>query len=134
MHDLRVAHRYAKKASSCNFVSPNFSDCAQANIMMDGSLLFPGGWHPQHTQLSPDATTAVFGLSRTAVGGVKYYFIDFGISSFEEDSVLGLDGQERAPELSLETPYNPFQLDVWILGTVYKEFLLDVRSHLVQVF
>lgn len=97
---------------------------------MDATPMFPMGWHPQRPHRSPDAATPIGrGRSRTAVGGVKYYFIDFGISSYDQDSVLGFDGQERAPELSQEVPYSPYKLDVYILGMVYENFLIDVSAY-----
>ncbi|KAG9002543.1 hypothetical protein FRB90_011363 [Tulasnella sp. 427] len=63
--------------------------------------------------------------SRTAVGGVRYYFIDFGISTQNQDEALGIDGQERSPELSDDIPYNPYKLDVYILGMAYRRFLFE---------
>ncbi|KAG8895599.1 hypothetical protein FRB99_000436 [Tulasnella sp. 403] len=63
--------------------------------------------------------------SRTAVGGVRYYFVDFGISTRDQDKVVGVDGQERAPELSSDIPYDPYKLDVYGLGRAYKTLLED---------
>lgn len=97
--------------------------------MMDGRALYPHGWHPQDWNFYPDGKLIEpehTNPSRTSVGGVRYYYIDFGISSFNEDKVLGLDGQERAPELSDTEPYDPYQLDVYILGMVYVNFILAV--------
>ncbi|KAG8945125.1 hypothetical protein FRC04_001191 [Tulasnella sp. 424] len=63
--------------------------------------------------------------SRAAVGGVRYYFIAFGISTHNQDLTVGSDGQEPAPELSDNVPYDPYKLDVYILGMVYRRFLLE---------
>ncbi|KIO20528.1 hypothetical protein M407DRAFT_29843 [Tulasnella calospora MUT 4182] len=113
MHEHKVAHR----------------DCAWGNIMMDGRRLYPAGWHPQHWEVLPDGRSMKGGEpSRTAVGGVRYYFIDFGISSHNEDQVVGFDGQEPAPELSDSVPYDPYKLDVYILGMAYRHFLIE-RYH-----
>lgn len=110
LHEHKIAHR----------------DCAWGNIMMDGRALFPKGWHPQLRATFPDGTEMKDPApSRTAVGGVRYYFIDFGISSRNRDSVLGIDGQEPAPELSATVPYDPYKLDVYILGMAYRHLLLD---------
>jgi len=110
MHENEVAHR----------------DCAWANIMMDARAMFPKGWHPQSpTQLPNNAAMTHHIDSRTAVGGVRYYFIDFGISTRGEDSTLGFDGRERAPELSNDVPYNPYKLDVYVLGMMYQHFLVE---------
>ncbi|KAG8907723.1 hypothetical protein FRB99_002519 [Tulasnella sp. 403] len=70
--------------------------------------------------------------SRTAVGGVRYYFIDFGISTRDQDLTVGLDGQERAPELSIDQPYDPYKLDVYVLGMAYNRLLEN--THLCAEF
>ena len=101
-----------------------------ANIMMDGRLLFPDGWHPMLPHLHYDGrylfSTGSECPSRTALGEPRYFFIDFGISTWGQPLALGLDGQERAPELSDEDPYDPFLLDVYILGMTFRRCLLDV--------
>ncbi|KAI0077824.1 hypothetical protein K474DRAFT_1039770 [Panus rudis PR-1116 ss-1] len=112
LHSHRIAHR----------------DCAAGNIMMDGRPLYPQGHHPVRRAYAPDAVWHVHPLARID-HPVKYYFIDFGISSrFSEGEtplVLGTKGRDKdPPELSDITPYNPFMLDVYILGNVYrKEFV-----------
>ncbi|KAG8927573.1 hypothetical protein FRC03_011492 [Tulasnella sp. 419] len=111
LHDHEISHR----------------DCAKGNIMMDARRLFPEGWHPMEPVYLPDLRPAGPGLSRTKTGGVRYYFIDFGLASQGESLVLGQDGQERAPELETgdETHYNPFRLDVYILGKAFEEYMLQ---------
>ncbi|KAG8845074.1 hypothetical protein FRB96_002744 [Tulasnella sp. 330] len=104
------------------------ADCAWANIMMDARRMFPGGWHPQKYPSSPDGSRLRNpNPSRTAAGGVRYYFIDFGISTRGQDKTLGILGQERAPELSTRVPYDPYKLDVYILGMMYQNFLMEGR-------
>lgn len=95
--------------------------------MMDGRRLFPLGWHPQQWEVYPNGKIMTStDPSRTAVGGVRYYFIDFGISTKDQDEVLGIHGQELSPELSDKVPYNPYKLDVYILGMAYQHFLVEV--------
>ncbi|KAK7691445.1 hypothetical protein QCA50_004844 [Cerrena zonata] len=112
IHKQNVAHR----------------DCAARNIMMDGRLLFPQGHHPVRLDYLADGVRDAPCLNRQD-HPVRYYFIDFGISSHfkEGDSllVLGTKGRDKdPPELSEYRPYNPFPLDVFILGNVYlKEFV-----------
>ncbi|KAG9024139.1 hypothetical protein FRB95_012039 [Tulasnella sp. JGI-2019a] len=114
LHEHGIAHR----------------DCAWGNIMMDARGMFPGGWHPQSGSRLPNGQrlsnhqTA----SRTAAGGVRYYFIDFGISTQDQDETIGTSGQEHAPELSLDVPYNPYKLDVYIMGRMYQQFILQECS------
>ncbi|KAI0077826.1 hypothetical protein K474DRAFT_1039953 [Panus rudis PR-1116 ss-1] len=112
MHSQGVAHR----------------DCAAGNIMMDARPLYPRGHHPVRQLSTPDALWDAQPLARID-HPVEYYFIDFGISSRfrrgETPLVLGTKGRDKEPpELSDDVPYNPFMLDIYILGNVYqKEFL-----------
>lgn len=95
--------------------------------MMDASAMYPHGFHPVKQRFQPDAVTPVWPHSRSAVG-VKYYYVDFGISVFippgQEKFVTGDYGRDRdPPELSSSQPYDPFKLDIFIIGNVLrKEF------------
>ena len=98
--------------------------------MMAGELLFPEGHHPVHTHLSPDISHQVRPAGRLGKD-IKYYYIDFGMSTHfkegESPYVLGAKGADQdAPELSNEYPYNPFMLDIFILGHVYEVQFLQV--------
>ncbi|KAG8898375.1 hypothetical protein FRB99_007484 [Tulasnella sp. 403] len=114
LHQHKIAHR----------------DCALPNIMMDGRALFPKSWHPQGTYTFPNGQPMRYlNPSRTSVGGVRYYFIDFGISSRDQEKTVGFNGQVRAPELSSDVPYDPYKLDVYILGKAYERlFITDMRG------
>ncbi|KAG8894870.1 hypothetical protein FRB99_000944 [Tulasnella sp. 403] len=114
LHEHKIAHR----------------DCALPNIMMDGRALYPKGWHPQETYAFPDGRAMQNSdASRTSVGGVRYYFIDFGISTRDQEKTVGFDGQVRAPELSSDVPYDPYKLDVYVLGKAYEQlFVNDMRG------
>lgn len=65
---------------------------------------------------------------------VKYYFIDFGISTqFAPDQhprlVLGMEGLDKdVPELSATVPYDPFKTDIFIIGSLLSEQFLQVRT------
>jgi hypothetical protein len=96
---------------------------------MDGRRLFPRGWHPQDFECLPSGGDPLPDPPpRTSVGGVRYYFIDFGISTRGTDSITGRHCQEPAPELSDTKPYNPFKLDVFVLGKAYQHYLIEVNS------
>ncbi|KAK7691433.1 hypothetical protein QCA50_004832 [Cerrena zonata] len=103
-------------------------DCAAANIMMDGEPLFPKGHHPVRLDYLEDGVHDAPYLSRQD-RPVKYYFIDFGISSCFDPGVvplaIGTKGRDKdPPELDNRRPYNPFPLDIFILGNLYrKEFV-----------
>ncbi|KAI0693495.1 kinase-like domain-containing protein [Cytidiella melzeri] len=116
MHAEGVAHR----------------DCAYKNIMMDGSSLYPKGFHPVVSNLLPDVRTTAKPYARfTAPQPVKYYFVDFGISeSFAVDQtsrlVVGTDGLDAdVPELSDDKPYDPFKVDIFILGNFFKQQIFN---------
>ncbi|KAJ7507490.1 hypothetical protein B0H11DRAFT_1967338 [Mycena galericulata] len=62
----------------------------------------------------------------------RYYFIDFGLacsfSSFEERGLVrGVCGQHRnIPELSEDTPYDPFMLDIRQIGEMLKRDYTEI--------
>ncbi|KAJ7162135.1 hypothetical protein C8R46DRAFT_1000094 [Mycena filopes] len=134
MHHHRVAHR----------------DCNSLNIMMDGQHLYkPHGFHPQNQQhpLGPRTFWKARHCSRTQ-RPVKYYFIDFGISSKFEPGVDARvypihGGDDTAPEfpsrmamrdgnVKLEK-MDPFPTDIYYLGNlILLEFLerLDFTAKL----
>ncbi|EJC99783.1 uncharacterized protein FOMMEDRAFT_93491 [Fomitiporia mediterranea MF3/22] len=119
MHGQNVAHR----------------DCAAENIMLDATVLYPKGFHPVANLKDPLGRKHALVRRCRDVEGVKYYFIDFDISSrFEEDvkkdqrHVTSKDGQDcEVPELSRNVPYDPFVVNVFILRNVYRKTFLDVN-------
>lgn len=99
---------------------------------MDGRPLYPHGHHPVRLAYTPDALFDAPALSRTQ-RSVRYYFIDFGLSSHftpgQSPLVLGTKGRDKdPPELSDEIPYNAFQLDIYILGNVYNKEFFEVGT------
>ena len=94
---------------------------------MDAMELYPDGHHPDPLwdDLLPDQYVNARSLRRRDVQNIKYYFIDFGISSqFNDVSgprlVKGIDGRDQeVPELDLKIPYNPFPVDIFTLGNTY---------------
>ena len=101
---------------------------------MDASRMFPRGFHPVRDVFLPhDISIPAPMIPRMDVG-VKYYFIDYGISSYfpqgtERQLVLGIAGRDRdVPELSAEVPYDPFKVDIFTIGNVLRREFLAVRS------
>ena len=100
--------------------------------MMDAQDMYPNGWHPSDHELERDGRTIAKPLRRREVASLRYYFIDFGISTLHKDPkdrefVSGNDGLDQdAPELDWDFPYDPYPLDVFILGNVYKRTFLEV--------
>lgn len=105
--------------------------------MMDARRLYPDGWYMFKPYMSRKGDVITVSPTRTEAGGVKYYFIDFGISTKDQSETTGVDGHIRAPELArclpdgTDEPYDPYKLDVYILGTVYQKFLAKVRRERV---
>ncbi|TFY75607.1 hypothetical protein EWM64_g8404 [Hericium alpestre] len=121
MHEHCVAHR----------------DCSEKNLMMDATAMYPLGFHPvKHTFLPDCNTPARSSIIPRSVAGVRYYFVDFGISSFippdaPSKLVLGLDGRDQdVPELSDEDPYDPFKVDIFTIGNVFRRLFYDDFSNM----
>lgn len=102
--------------------------------MMDGEILFPKGFHPCLPTVDANGKTAR-PRRRRDTSGVKYYFTDFGLSSrFETNEgprlVRGEDGlDQEVPELHQSEPYNPFPVDIFILGNLFRKELTEVRTN-----
>ncbi|EJD48801.1 hypothetical protein AURDEDRAFT_101422, partial [Auricularia subglabra TFB-10046 SS5] len=117
MHKHNVAHR----------------DCTGFNIMQDISACFPGQkTHPVRPSFSTDLQTM---LNPVPNAPRRYYFIDFGVSArFEGPGphlVTGVICRDpTAPELSPTVPYDPFKLDIYLLGHHFLEDFVDVYSNL----
>ena len=94
--------------------------------------MYPSGFHPIKQRFLPDAVTPAWPISR-AKAGVRYYYVDFGISVFippnQPKLVTGILGRDREPpELSSDDPYDPFKLDIFILGNVFRREFHDVGT------
>lgn len=105
--------------------------------MMDPEPIFPYGFHPVDRSHLPDLSGFTTHLSRTEVT-LKYYYIDFGISVLippesTQRLVVGEYGRDQdPPELSAEVPYDPFKLDIFIVGNMFhNEF---VKASLVTKY
>ena len=109
-----------------------FRDCSDENIMFDGAGMYPKGFHAilWNFDANGNQTTP---RRRRDVPAVKYYFTDFGISSRFQDGkphlVTGTSGLDReVPELLHLSEYDPFPVDVFILGNVFKHHFVEVRD------
>lgn len=102
---------------------------------MDGNSLFPKGHHPVRLDYTADAVFDAPHLTRSE-HPVRYYLVDFGLSSQfkpkETPLVLGTKGRDKEPpELSDHQPYDPFPLDIFILGNLYLKGFLEVSHDLL---
>ena len=109
------------------------------NLMMDADEMYPEGFHPVKVMQKRDFSGWATYIPRS-VAGVRYYFVDFGISVHlpEEDRqhfVTGNKGRDQdPPELSGTDPYDPFKLDVFIIGNMFRKELCDVISVFSRLF
>ena len=131
MHEQGVAHRCVVVLTFSLPLTPTIRDCTYKNIMMDVSAMYPHGFHPVHSSTLPDGRTPAYPRRRASVP-VKYYFIDYGLSTyFPPDThprlVVGEDGRvEEVPELSADVPYDPFKVDIYIIGNLLRRMFYDV--------
>ncbi|TFY83436.1 hypothetical protein EWM64_g581 [Hericium alpestre] len=118
LHEVGIAHR----------------DCAISNMVMDADKMFPHSFHPDFLTKDMRARRLRGVRSRTHMGGVKYYFIDFGESmKFDSTENVRIDVWSKASIHAPETldddrpPYDPFKVDIWAAGTTYANVLVKVR-------
>lgn len=97
---------------------------------MDANQMFPQGFHSVKTGFLPDAKTPARPLARSQVW-VEYSYVGYGISICIPPHVhpklaLGIDGRGRdVPELSAFAPYDPFKVDIFIIGNMVERMFLD---------
>lgn len=102
--------------------------------MLDGTPMYFRGYHPIHQVLDVSGWDPAPYIPRRKTKGVKYYFIDFGISTHFAASntnrlVFGEYCQDRTvPELSGTVPYDPFAVDVYLIGNALKIHVVNVRT------
>jgi len=88
--------------------------------------MYPLGFHPVEEIFLGDRKTLAPRISRLEAG-VKYYFVDYGISSHfppgsRRELVLGIAGRDQdVPELSNNVPYDPFKVDIFTIGNVLRD-------------
>ncbi|KAF9559496.1 hypothetical protein CPC08DRAFT_637755 [Agrocybe pediades] len=111
LHEHYIAHR----------------DFCWGNLMMDSSKVIPKGHHFRNWFSHTGLLGQRFEYNtRWKLRPHRYYIIDYGISTRCTSSdawILGVCGQDKTvPEMSETVPYNPFKLDVYQLGNVFKKF------------
>jgi len=101
------------------------------NFLMDADTMYPEGFHPVKYSYKRDYSGRATYIPRS-VAGVRYYFADFGISVHlpeEEPQKLvtgDLGRDQEPPELSDTVPYDPFKLDIFIIGNMLRQEFCDV--------
>jgi hypothetical protein len=101
---------------------------------MDATHMYPLGFHPVEDLYLDDIKTPAPIISRSEAG-VKYYYVDYGISSYfppgsRRELVLGIAGRDQdVPELSNNVPYDPFKVDIFTIGNVLRGEFQAVSFH-----
>ncbi|KAH7887333.1 hypothetical protein F5I97DRAFT_1782586, partial [Phlebopus sp. FC_14] len=105
---------------------------------------YTNGWHPMEPWLTQDAQADVRPHRDRCDVDIKYFFIDFGLSTRfapgEPHLVIGEKGAAYAPELLCENLYDPFKLDSsWTYSKLVVQaydgmFLLDPLVKEMTVF
>lgn len=100
---------------------------------MEASSLYRQGYHPVLQSFREDLRGYAAVVPRLAAWPpVKYYYVDFGISVRIPPDVYpklasGQYGLDReVPELAIAAPYDPFKVDIFILGNVYRRVICAV--------
>ncbi|TFY54532.1 hypothetical protein EVJ58_g8807 [Rhodofomes roseus] len=114
------------------------------DLALDASPLYPQGFHPVQDDCLPDAVTPTSPLSRRRAR-VSYYIINFSTAMrmpepYDRTKPAMLDvgryawhGRSATPpelvavNMGLRTQYNPFLLDVWLLGCAFNRMFAQVR-------
>jgi hypothetical protein len=118
------------------------SDCKFNNIMGDFLPLYDSPPHPFDLRKKRDFSGDAKVCSTRTRTPVKYYLVDFGLSRHynPEDGppleLPGWGGDKSVPEfLAVDTPCDPFPVDVYCFGNVVRQFFLEVsiffRNHRV---
>ena len=101
--------------------------------------MYPRGFHPGAPNLEYSGKYIAYPRQRRDAPGVRYYLTDFGISSqFDENDtyrlVTGKDCLDKTlPELSYDDPYDPFAVDIYLLGNVFKyAFVRVIVNNLIS--
>ncbi|QRW15587.1 kinase domain protein [Rhizoctonia solani] len=108
-------------------------DISSANIMMDSRILYDEPFHPVEQTLSLDIQRMVYPKYSRLEKRVRYYFIDMGFASWFRDPsaprlVTRKPARIMSPEQTERSPYDPFLVDIYQLGTVIKQDLIPQIS------
>lgn len=97
---------------------------------MDAKSIIPTGWHFVSHFCEPDGITKISPLERRNYP-VRYYFVGFGSAYHlpppKQTLVRDIGGGDfDVPELAKGKSYDPFKLDIYTLGNVFKKELYEV--------
>lgn len=97
--------------------------------------MYPHGVHFDNSFFDSRGKSLGHVRTRTQVGGVKYYYIDFGESiRFGPSDSTRITVESKASIFAPETgnpslwPYDAFKPDIFNLGTTYRQNLVEVMA------
>lgn len=96
------------------------------NFMVDATKLSPRGFHHCDRNTYDGVHYISNYRTRKFVGPMKYYWVDFGLStrlpsSEQPHLVYGKVGQEKnVPEMSSDAPYDAFKAEIFQVGMIIK--------------
>lgn len=133
---MGVVHRYVMILCQCWSVLQVRRNLTEHHIMMEGTALYPGGFHPSWQDMSPDCKSDAVASRRIDAPPVRYYFIDFSQATqlqstdvrSTSDGSGPQEGHDGTPEQSTDELYLPFQVDVYSLGQIYRSAFIDART------
>ena len=100
--------------------------------MIDAPSMYPKGFHAVLQENLPDLSGWFKTRRRKYTMDVKYCIIDFGMSSSfkssaERETVQGFKCQDHTPPESKKwKPYDPFKLDIYVLGNFFLQHYVEV--------
>lgn len=123
----------------------HLSDCTGTNLMVDGSEMYPGGFHPARQDHNKNFTGSAVQMYTRTQRPPRYYWIDFGLSiPFDVTDQCPraepvLAGDKSAPEYQYlrggksARPHNtmadPFPSDIYYLGNLVRRYFMEVTLH-----
>ncbi|KAF9480286.1 hypothetical protein BDN70DRAFT_979745 [Pholiota conissans] len=119
------------------------SDCIGPNVMMDGSELFPNGFHPLRPDCNREFTGPAKQMYTRTQRPPKYYWIDFVNSARfnatdRSPRIEPLQGTDKlAPEFedptSEDQKLDPFSTDIYYLGNLIRMHFTESRISRAEV-
>ena len=97
------------------------------NLMMEVDALCPSGSQQATHEELPEGHCIPAPMTSRADRPVRYHYTNFGLSvhfppGVQPRTVTGIDSRQRdTPELSRDVPYDPYKVDIFCLGTLFKK-------------
>lgn len=120
-----------------------FSDLMVYNIMIDSKGMWPEPYHIMAPHMNRSFTARVKKPFTRTARPPKYHIIDFGLSrqyapdNLNPTETLPEGGDRTVPEFTNGTQpvlHDPFAVDIYCVGNVIQECILQVSRRTIDVF